>query len=147
MPTATIPFDILLVEDDQADALLIEGALLDRGFGRSVTQVEDGVAALERLRDPERNRPDLIVMDLNMPRMNGHELLAILKADQELRVIPVVVLTTSNAPDDVMGAYSRHANAYITKPIDLDGFVEAVRSMDNFFHDTATKVPRPAADG
>ncbi|HEX4788109.1 MAG TPA: response regulator [Actinospica sp.] len=145
MQTATTSFDILLVEDDQADALLIEGALLERGSGRSVTQVADGVAALERLRDPERARPDLIVMDLNMPRMNGRELLAILKADQELRVIPVVVLTTSNAPDDVVGAYSRYANAYITKPIDLDGFVAAVRNMDTFFHDTATKVPRPPA--
>lgn len=142
MSATAYPHDILLVEDDAADALLIEGALLDRGPGRAVTQVEDGVAALEHLRDPSSSRPDLIVLDLNMPRMSGHELLAILKEDRYLKVIPVVVLTTSNAPDDVMGAYQRHANAYITKPIDLDGFVDAVRSIDAFFIDTAVKVPR-----
>jgi CheY-like chemotaxis protein len=146
METLTQPYGILLVEDDPADAMLIEGALLDQGTGRLVTKVDDGVAALAHLRDPESTRPDLIVMDLNMPRMNGHELLAILKADRQLRIIPVVVLTTSNAPDDVIGAYSRHANAFITKPIDLDGFVDAVHSMDSFFHDTAAKVPPEAHD-
>jgi CheY-like chemotaxis protein len=142
---AVYAHDILLVEDDPADALLIEGALLDRGPGRAVTQVEDGVAALERLRDPSCNRPDLIVMDLNMPRMNGHELLEILKGDHYLKVIPVVVLTTSSAPGDVMSAYRQHANAYITKPFSLDGFVDAVRSIDAFFIDTAVKVPQSEA--
>ena len=126
--------------------MLIEGALRDRGPDRAVTQVEDGVAALERLRDPAHGRPDLIVMDLNMPRMSGQELLAILKFDEELKVIPVVVLTTSNAPSDVVAAYERHANAYITKPVDLDGFVRAVRSIDAFFLDTAVKVPRLEGD-
>jgi len=143
MTTLAHPYDILLVEDDPADAMLIEGALLDRGVPRAVTQVDDGVAALERLRDPDCTRPDLIVMDLNMPRMNGHELLAILKDDLDLRTIPVVVLTTSGAPEDVVGAYKRHANAYITKPVNLDGFVHAVHSIDAFFLDTATKVPYP----
>jgi CheY-like chemotaxis protein len=146
MNALTYPYDILLVEDDPADALLIEGALLDRGPARAVTQVDDGVAALERLRDPACGRPDLIVMDLNMPRMNGHELLAILKDDQDLMIIPVVVLTTSNAPADVIGAYRRHANAYITKPVNLDGFVNAVRSIDAFFLDTAVKALRPGED-
>lgn len=144
---AGYPFDILLVEDDPADALLITSTLLDRGPGRAIAQVDDGVAALERLRDPDCSRPDLIVMDLNMPRMGGRELLAILKADQELRVIPVVVLTTSNAPDDIVAAYSQHANAYITKPINLDGFVNAVRNIDSFFHDTTAKMPRPPIGG
>jgi CheY-like chemotaxis protein len=147
MSAAAYPYDVLLVEDDPADAMLIEGALRDRRPARSVTQVADGVAALERLRDPACSRPDLIVMDLNMPRMNEHELLAVLKDDQDLRVIPVVVLTTSNAPDDVVGAYRRHANAYITKPVDLDGFARAVHSIDAFFLDTVVKAPRPQAEG
>jgi CheY-like chemotaxis protein len=141
-----VPYDILLVEDDPADAMLIEGALLDRGMARAVNQVDDGVAALEYLRDPTRSRPDLIVMDLNMPRMNGRELLAVLKDDEELMIIPVVVLTTSGAPDDVVGAYRHHANAYITKPVNLDDFIRAVHSIDTFFLDTAAKVPRPGID-
>lgn len=88
--------------------------------GADITQVGDGVAALEHLRDPATSRPDLIVLDLNMPRMNGGELLGVLKTDEDLRSIPVVVLTTSSAPGDVMGAYRRHASAYVTKPIDLE---------------------------
>jgi CheY-like chemotaxis protein len=141
-----LPRDILLVEDDPADAMLIEGALLERGVAREVTQVEDGVAALDYLRSPHRTRPDLIVLDLNMPRMNGRELLAVIKEDDELKIIPVVVLTTSGAPDDVVTAYRHHANAYITKPVNLDDFIHAVHSIDAFFLDTAAKIPRPGID-
>jgi CheY-like chemotaxis protein len=132
------PFDILLVEDDAADAMLIEEALLHRGASRNISQASDGVAALERLRDPALRRPDLIVLDLNMPRMGGRELLDVLKNDDELKIIPVVVLTTSNAPDDVSGAYLSHSNAYITKPVNLDDFIHAVQNIDAFFLDTAT---------
>ncbi|MFI1018948.1 response regulator [Streptomyces sp. NPDC020965] len=135
------PYDVLLVEDDLADALLIEEALSERG-ARNLTQVEDGVAALDYLRDPANSRPDLIVLDLNMPRMNGRELLSILKADDDLRLIPVVVLTTSAAPDDVTGAYQQHANAYVTKPVNLDDFNQAVQNIDAFYLDTTTKLPR-----
>ncbi|MEU6340773.1 response regulator [Streptomyces sp. NPDC046977] len=135
------PYDVLLVEDDLADAMLIGDALSERG-ARNLTQVEDGVAALDYLRDENNARPDLIVLDLNMPRMNGRELLAILKADDDLRAIPVVVLTTSAAPDDVAGAYQRHANAYVTKPVNLDDFNRAVQSIDAFYLDTVTKLPR-----
>lgn len=136
------PFDILLVEDDAADALLIRDALLDRAPDHVITRVEDGLAALRRLNDPGLPRPDLIVLDLNMPRMNGHELLDILKKDEALKVIPVVVLSTSQAPKDVLGAYKRHANAYIAKPVNLDHFVQAVRSIDAFFLGTASRLPR-----
>lgn len=139
MQAVTGPFDILLVEDDPADALLIEGALSDPRPGRAVARVGDGIAALERLRDPAHARPDLIIMDLNMPRMNGHELLAVLKSDRELGVIPVVVLTTSNAPGDIGAAYAGHANAYVSKPIDLDELVDAVGRIYSFFHDTAAR--------
>ncbi|MFF3255997.1 response regulator [Actinacidiphila glaucinigra] len=135
------PYDVLLVEDDAADAMLIEDALTARGT-RNLTQVEDGIAALEYLRDPRHPRPDLIVLDLNMPRMNGRELLAVIKNDEDLRAIPVVVLTTSSAPDDVSGAYRRHANAYVTKPVNLDDFERAVQSIDAFYLDTATHLPR-----
>ncbi|MFJ5229028.1 response regulator [Kitasatospora sp. NPDC088391] len=141
-PLSTRPFDILLVEDDPADALLIEEALLDRSDTRTITQVSDGLAALERLRDPALTRPDLIVLDLNMPRMNGRELLGVLKGDEELKIIPTVVLTTSGAPDDISSAYRNHSNAYITKPVNLDDFVRAVRQIDTFFLDTATPPAR-----
>ncbi|MER5966360.1 response regulator [Streptomyces sp. NPDC002057] len=135
------PFDVLLVEDDVADAMLIEEALSERGT-RNLVQVTDGVAALEHLRAPGTRRPDLIVLDLNMPRMNGRDLLKVLKTDEDLQTIPVVVLTTSSAPDDVTGAYSSHANAYVTKPVNLEEFEQAVQSIDAFYLDTATRAPR-----
>ncbi|MFF8510770.1 response regulator [Streptomyces sp. NPDC015492] len=139
--TPVQPFDVLLVEDDMADAMLIEEALSERG-ARNLVQVTDGVAALEHLRTPGTPRPDLIVLDLNMPRMNGRDLLKVLKSDPSLQTIPVVVLTTSSAPDDVSGAYSSHANAYVTKPVNLDEFEAAVQSIDAFYLDTATRAPR-----
>ncbi|MER7760963.1 response regulator [Streptomyces sp. NPDC097619] len=141
MTTPAGPFDVLLVEDDTADAMLIEEALSERG-ARNLIQVSDGVAALEYLRSPDAVRPDLIVLDLNMPRMNGRDLLKVLKADSELQAIPVVVLTTSSAPDDVVGAYSSHANAYVTKPVNLDEFERAVQSIDAFYLDTAARPRR-----
>ncbi|MEW2291286.1 response regulator [Streptomyces sp. NPDC006743] len=138
---ATRPNDVLLVEDDIADAMLIQDALAERGT-RNLTQVPDGIAALDYLRDPANERPDLIVLDLNMPRMNGREFLAVVKEDPELRTIPVVVLTTSSAPDDVTGAYRHHANAYVTKPVNLEEFEAAVRSIDTFYLDIAVKPPK-----
>ncbi|MER6393721.1 response regulator [Streptomyces sp. NPDC001523] len=141
MTTPARPFDVLLVEDDMADAMLIEEALSERGT-RNLIQVTDGVAALEHLRNPANVRPDLIVLDLNMPRMNGRDLLKVLKTDERLQTIPVVVLTTSTAPDDVAGAYNSHANAYVAKPVNLEEFEKAVQSIDAFYLDTATHPPR-----
>ncbi|MET8637884.1 response regulator [Streptomyces sp. NPDC004096] len=135
------PYDVLLVEDDVADAMLIQDALAERGT-RNLTQVSDGIAALDYLRDPSTERPDLIVLDLNMPRMNGREFLAVVKEDADLRTIPVVVLTTSAAPDDVTGAYHHHANAYVTKPVNLEEFEAAVHSIDAFYLDVAVKPPK-----
>ncbi|WP_031515300.1 response regulator [Streptomyces sp. NRRL F-5123] len=131
-------YHVLLVEDDPADALLVEEALADRGVSRSISRADDGIDALAHLRDPANPRPDLIVLDLNMPRMNGRELLGVLKQDADLRTIPVVILTTSATPADVSAAYERHANAYVTKPVNLDEFLESVRSIDQFFLETAT---------
>ncbi|MGC5360118.1 response regulator [Streptomyces sp. DT24] len=134
-------YTVLLVEDDMADAMLIEEALTERGMARGIERADDGVAALEYLRDPRTDRPDLIVLDLNMPRMNGRELLNVLKNDDELSSIPIVVLTTSAAPDDIDDAYRQHANAYVTKPVNLDEFIETVQSIDSFFLDTAVTPP------
>jgi CheY-like chemotaxis protein len=137
-PVSQYARDILLVEDDDADALLIQDALEESSASRNITHIEDGLAALDHLRAPGAGRPDLIVLDLNMPRMNGHELLGILKSDEDLRTIPVVVLTTSSTPTDVDAAYQNHANAYVTKPVTLDEFTSAVHSIDTFFLQTAT---------
>jgi CheY-like chemotaxis protein len=143
---ATAParsYTVLLVEDDDADALLIEEALLERGMARSVHRATDGISALAHLRDPANPRPDLLVLDLNMPRMNGRELLAVLKSDPLLVTVPVVVLTTSSAPDDIAGTYREHANAYVTKPVNLDDFNRAVQGIDDFFLDTVTRSEQP----
>ncbi|WNI14468.1 response regulator [Actinacidiphila sp. ITFR-21] len=135
-------YSVLLVEDDPADALLVEDALSEGGLARSLTHVGDGLEALAHLRDTAKERPDLIVLDLNMPRMNGRELLAVLRDDDELGSIPLVVLTTSAAPDDITDAYQKHANAYVTKPVNLDDFLRAVQRIDAFFLDTSAPLPR-----
>ncbi|WP_406278276.1 response regulator [Embleya sp. NBC_00896] len=122
---------ILLVEDDPGDALMIEEALLDRAQGHALCRVADGLEALEWLRT--RQRPDLVILDLNMPRMDGREFLSAMKAEERWRTIPVVVLTTSAAPDDVRRSYDLHANAFVTKPVELESFLETVRGIDDFF--------------
>lgn len=140
------PYRILLVEDDPADAMLVEEALLDGSEDdRSLVQVPDGVAALEHLRDPAQPRPDLIVLDLNMPRMSGTEMLKILKQEPELKAIPVVVLTTSAASEDVAAAYATHASAYVVKPVNLDDFIDAVRNIDTFYRELAEHLPADRA--
>jgi CheY-like chemotaxis protein len=140
-------FGVLLVEDDPADALLIEDALSEGGVTRALTHVGDGLEALEYLRDPANERPDLIVLDLNMPRMNGREFLAVLRDDEELGSIPLVVLTTSAAPDDIIDAYQKHANAYVTKPVNLDDFLLAVQRIDSFFLTTSAPLPCDSDSG
>ncbi|OHV33574.1 MULTISPECIES: response regulator [Pseudofrankia] len=129
------PYTVLLAEDDLGDALLIEEAFLVRGLGQDLQMVSDGVDAMAYLRDPARRRPDLIILDLNMPRMDGRETLAAIKSDPELRMIPVVVLTTSDAPDDVSAVYDLRANAYVCKPSELDDFLGTVHAIDDFFLD------------
>jgi len=135
---------VLLVEDDPSDARFVQEVLLKYGDTRAVTQVPDGRAALEYLQDPAQERPDLIVLDLNLPRMNGSELLAILKQDVSLRAIPVVVLAATTCSSHIGDAYRRHANAYITKPVDPDDFAQVVHRIGAFFLDTATVLPRRA---
>jgi CheY-like chemotaxis protein len=131
------PIDILLVEDDQGDVLMTREAFEHHKIRNRLFVVSDGVEALQFLRreDPYTDvpRPGLILLDLNLPRKDGREVLSDIKSTPELRTIPVCVLTTSEAEEDVLRSYHLHANAYVTKPVDFDRFIEAVRQIDNFF--------------
>ena len=137
--------DVLLVEDDPGDVLLIEEAFEFNKVRNNLNIVSDGVEALEYLRREGRyadaGRPGLILLDLNLPRKDGREVLEEIKADPELRRIPVVVLTTSKAEEDVLRSYDLHANAYVTKPVDFDRFIEVVRQIDEFFV-SVVKLPK-----
>jgi chemotaxis family two-component system response regulator Rcp1 len=136
--------EILLVEDNAADVRLTKEALQEGKVRNNLTVARDGEEALEILRriGPHGGaaRPDLILLDLNLPRKDGREVLATLKADPSLKHIPVVVLTTSNAEVDILKSYQLHANCYITKPVDLEQFVSVVRSIDDFWL-TVVKLP------
>lgn len=129
--------DVLLVEDDPGDVLMTREAFEDYKIANRLSVVSDGVSALEFVRKQgeyaDAPTPDLILLDLNLPRMDGREVLAALKEDPELRSIPVVVLTTSEAEEDILRSYSLYANAYVTKPVDFDRFINVVRSIDEFF--------------
>ncbi len=134
---------ILLVEDNQADAILIKEALRQADVREAVDVVTDGVQALEHLRAAEEP-PSLMLLDLNLPRMDGREVLAAVKGDDELKSIPVIILTTSSAPPDIAFAYRHHANSYVRKPLGLDRLVEAAQSIRDFWLRTAT-LPDPAS--
>ncbi|MBM7494808.1 CheY-like chemotaxis protein [Micromonospora luteifusca] len=131
------PVRILVVDDDPGDVLMIEEALADSDVDKIIDVVSDGEEAMEFLRAEGRHdqarRPDVILLDLNMPRMDGRQVLGAVKQDEDLRTIPIVVLTTSNADTDIVGSYTLQANAYVTKPIDLDDFNDVVRRIDEFF--------------
>ncbi|MEU4743221.1 response regulator [Actinosynnema sp. NPDC023658] len=137
--------DVLLVEDDPGDALMTQEAFEHHKIRNQLHVVRDGVEALEFLRREgqyeDAPRPGLILLDLNLPKMDGREVLADIKADESLRTIPVVVLTTSEAEEDILRSYNLHANAYVTKPVDFDRFIEVVRQIDDFFV-TVVKLPR-----
>lgn len=138
------PFDILLVEDDPADAGLARRALDQDGIPCRVTHVYDGVEALAYLRRPSfpaAVRPDLVLLDLNMPRMDGWQVLEAIKNDEELKMIPVVVLTTSDMDRDVNASYLLGANSVIIKPMDMDTFLGAIRSMKTYWF-TVVRLPR-----
>lgn len=131
------PVDILLVEDTPSDVRLTREALKDAKVLNVLYVAEDGVEAMDFLRQrgehADAPRPDLILLDLNLPRKDGREVLAEIKEDEELKRIPVVVLTTSGAEEDIIRTYSLHANAYVKKPVDLDQFLKVVRSLENFW--------------
>jgi CheY-like chemotaxis protein len=131
------PIEVLLVEDDPGDVLLIREAFDYNKVHNNLNVVNDGEQALAYLRREDgfadTLRPDLILLDLNLPRKDGREVLAEVKADEALRTIPIVVLTTSEAEEDVLRSYELHANAYVTKPVDFQRFVAIVRQIDDFF--------------
>ena len=129
--------EILLVEDNPGDVTLTIEALKDVKFHNRLSVVEDGMDAMAFLRKEgkyaDAPRPDLILLDLNLPRKNGREVLAEIKSDENLKVIPVVILTTSAADQDVIKAYKLNANCYVTKPVDLYQFIEVVRQIEVFW--------------
>ena len=129
--------EILLIEDDPGDTLMVREAFEDNKVTNNVTCVTDGEQAIDYLLRrgdyTDAVKPDLILLDLNLPRRSGHEVLAEIKAHDDLRVIPVVVLTTSAAEEDILRSYQLHANAYVTKPVDFEQFIGVVRQIDTFF--------------
>jgi CheY-like chemotaxis protein len=137
--------DVLLVEDDAGDVLMTREAFEHHKIRNELHVVSDGLEAVQFLRRDggyaDAPRPGLILLDLNLPRKDGREVLAEIKEDPELRTIPVVVLTTSEAEEDIVRSYDLHANAYITKPVDFTSFVEVIRQIDDFFV-TVVKLPR-----
>jgi CheY-like chemotaxis protein len=144
-PAATEPVEVLLVEDNPGDVLLTREALRDGKVHTRLNVVTDGEQALAYLRrqPPFENaqRPDLILLDLNLPRKNGQEVLAEIKGDEFFRRIPVVVLTSSQAEQDILKSYDLRANCYITKPVNLDQFIRVVHSIEEFWL-TVVKLPR-----
>jgi CheY-like chemotaxis protein len=138
------PVEILLAEDNPGDVKLTRKALERGNIANNLHVVEDGIEALAFLRDEgeygDEPRPDLILLDLNMPRKDGKEVLSEMKADDELKTIPVVVLTSSEAEEDIVQSYELHANAYLTKPVDFDGFLDVISRIEEFWL-TVVKMP------
>jgi CheY-like chemotaxis protein len=141
----TEPIEILLVEDNPGDARLAREALTESKVHNNLHHVWDGVEAMRFLRQEDEYAgvpaPDLILLDLNLPRKDGREVLAEIKDDAELRLVPVVILTTSSAERDLVKSYDLHANAYVVKPIDLDRFIEIVQAIENFWF-SIVKLPQ-----
>jgi chemotaxis family two-component system response regulator Rcp1 len=145
----TRPVDILLVEDNVKDVRLAEETLKDSKIRNNLHHVEDGVEAMRFLRRQggyaHAPHPDLILLDLNLPRKDGREVLAEVKEDPKLRLIPVVVMTSSEAERDLIRSYGLYANAYVVKPVDLDGFTQVVQKLKNFWL-TIVKLPPKIED-
>ena len=137
--------DVLLIEDDQGDVLMTREAFEHYKIRNQLHVVSDGEQAVQFLRNEgpyaDAPRPDLILLDLNLPRVDGRQVLLEVKSDPALRMIPVVVLTTSEAEEDILRSYELHANAYVTKPVDFDRFIEVIRKIDEFFV-TVVKLPK-----
>ncbi len=137
--------DVLLVEDDEGDVLMTREAFEHHKLRNQLHVVPDGVEAIAFLRREGKHegapRPGLILLDLNLPRKDGREVLEEIKSDATLRTIPVVVLTTSQAEEDILRSYNLHANAYVAKPVDFERFIDVIRQIDDFFV-TVVKLPR-----
>lgn len=127
------PLQVLLVEDSLADVEMTLDALADSKFVNEVTVIRDGEAALEHLRACDQVSPDLVILDLNLPRLSGHEVLAAMKEDEAMRRIPVAVLTTSSAEADVLKTYDLGANCFLTKPAEIEQFIHVVQAIEDFW--------------
>ena len=140
------PVDILLVEDSPTDVLLAQEALEHAKVLNTLHVVSDGVEAMQFLRQQgefaQAERPDLILLDLNLPRKDGREVLEEIKNDEALKRIPVVVLTTSKAEEDILRAYGLHANCYVSKPVDFEQFATVVKAIETFWF-TVVSLPQP----
>jgi CheY-like chemotaxis protein len=145
MSARALPVEILLVEDDPGDVLITREAVESSKVANNFNVVSNGEQALAYLRREapyeDAARPGLILLDLNLPRLDGREVLAQIKQDPNLRRIPVVVLTTSSADEDIVRSYDLHANAYVTKPVDFEQFMSVVRQVDEFFISIVTLPP------
>lgn len=139
-------FDILVVEDNPGDARLTREVLNDNGAFSSLYIVNDGVEAMEFLRNKgkfkDSPKPDLIIMDLNLPRKDGREVLAEIKVDENLKHIPIVIMTISQAEEDILKSYKLHANCFITKPIDLNQFIKVIKSIEEFWFSIVKLPPK-----
>ena len=144
--TSTHPIDVLLVEDDAGDELITREAFEFNKIANRLHVARDGAEGLDfiyrRGEHHDAPRPDLILLDLNLPKYDGRHILETLKSDPALQHIPVVVLTTSSAQEDILRSYKLHANAYVTKPVDLEGYLTAVRQIDDFFVQVVQLPPR-----
>lgn len=140
------PIEILLVEDNPGDIRLTQEALKEGRIHNNLNVVRDGISALDYLQQKgayaKATRPDLILLDLNLPKMDGREVLAKIKSDPRLKRIPVVILTTSKNEEDILKTYNLHANCYITKPVDLEQFFEVIRSIEGFWLTIVRLPPR-----
>ena len=146
MSEGASPIEILLAEDNPGDVKLTEKALETGQIQNNLHVVEDGVEAMAFLRQEgeyaDAPRPDLFLLDLNMPRMDGQAVLEAMADHESLRRIPVVILTSSAAEEDIVGSYDRHANAYLTKPVDFEGFVDIVQRIEEFWLTVVKRPPR-----
>jgi CheY-like chemotaxis protein len=138
---------ILLVDDNEGDILLTREALEEARIINKISIAYDGIQAIDLLKKSARGAgtmPDLILLDINLPKMNGTEVLSIIKTDPELRRIPVIMLTTSSSEKDILASYNNYANCYITKPVDLDRFMDVVRTIEDFWI-SIVKLPKTHA--
>ncbi len=144
--TIITPIDILIIEDNEGDARLIKEVLSDGKVSNLLHNVKDGVQAMDFLKKrgayANASVPDLIILDLNLPRKDGREVLSEIKTDPELKKIPVVIMTTSQAEEDILKSYNLHANCYITKPIDLNQFIKVVKSIEEFWFSIVKLPPK-----
>ena len=145
LASTIVPIEILLVEDSPSDVVLTQEALRESRIANELSVVRDGQQALAYLRrEPpyeDATRPDLVLLDLNLPNLDGRDVLRAVRADPDLAGLPIIVLTTSDADEDIRAAYASHANSYVQKPVDMDQFVNVIRAIEGFWF-TVVKLPR-----